>query len=207
MKSFLFLLLLTPVLFSCKKGVGNFTLKGEINNLTFNAPLTDTWIKLYKVPIGSSNQIIEDSMLLSADGNYEFTFPREQVERYIIEIHKDGYFPIIEDVYFSSLTLEQDNIRNYSTHAKAWIGLKFVNENPTPLDLFTYTKQLGLEDCTECCPSTEQEFQGELDTTIYCINNGNEPYSILYSVSGTNNIGILSELTSAFDTTYINVTY
>jgi hypothetical protein len=207
MKNFLFLISLSLILLSCKKGAGNFTLKGEIDDLTFNTPLTNTWLKLYKVSIGTSSQIIQDSMLLAADGKYEFTFPREQVERYIIEIQKDGYFPIIEDVYFTSLTLEQDNIRNYSTHAKAWIGLKFVNENPSPLDLFTYTKQLGLEDCTECCPSTEQEFQGELDTTIYCINNGNEPYSILYSVYGTSNTGILSEITPPFDTTYINVTY
>ncbi|MDG2153453.1 MAG: hypothetical protein P8K10_05925, partial [Crocinitomicaceae bacterium] len=75
MKNFLFLISLSLILFSCKKGAGNFTLKGEINNLTFNTPLTDTWIKLYKVSIGTSSQIIQDSMLLAADGRYEFTFP------------------------------------------------------------------------------------------------------------------------------------
>lgn len=200
-------MLLSAVFLSCSKGAGNFKLKGTIEDLTFNAPLTDTWLKLYKIPIGSSSQLIQDSMLLGADGKYEFTFPREQVERYIIEIQKEGYFSINEDVYFSSLSLDEDNIRNYSTHAKAWMGLKFVNEAPSPMDVFAYTKQLGLQNCEECCPSTEQQFIGELDTTIYCINNGNEPYSILYSVYGTSNTGILSEITPPFDTTYIYVTY
>ena len=66
-------------------------------------------------------------MLLAADGKYEFTFPREQVERYIIEVQKEGYFSIIEDIYFSSLTLEQDNIRNYSTHTNYVIFVTSVD--------------------------------------------------------------------------------
>ena len=207
MKTYLFIILASLTLLSCKKGAGNFTLKGEITDLTFNTPLADTWLKLYKVPIGSSSLTLQDSVLLAADGKYNFTFPREQIERYVIKIEKQGYFTINKDIYFSSLSLEQDNVRNYSTHAKGWIGINLLNNSPLPTDVFTYTKQLGLQNCIECCPSTEQQFFGELDTTIYCINNGNEPYSILYSVYGTSNTGILSEITLPFDTTYINLTY
>lgn len=207
MKHFIFLITLSLILLSCKKGAGTFTLKGQINDLTFNSPLTNTWIKLYKVPIGTSNLIIQDSLLLTQDGQYQFSFPREQVEKYVIKISKPGYFEINEDIYFSSLTLENDNLRNFETNAKAWVGIRLLNENPEPNDKLTYIKQEGLQDCSACCPSDEQVFYGELDTTIYCINNGNENYSILYNVHGTTIVDIISQSTPPFDTAYINITY
>jgi hypothetical protein len=207
MKHFIFLIAISLTLLSCKKGAGTFTLKGQINDLTFNSPLSDTWIKLYKVPIGTSNLIIQDSLLLNQDGQYQFSFPREQIEKYVIKISKPGYFEINEDIYFSSLTLENDNLRNFETKAKAWVGITLLNENPEPNDILTYIKQDGLQDCTECCPSNEQVFYGELDTTIFCINNGNENYSIFYNVQGTTIVDIISQSTPPFDTAYINITY
>lgn len=195
------------LVFSCKKGAGTFVLKGQIEDLTFNEALSDTWIKLYKVPIGTTSLVIQDSMLLDESGQYQFSFPREQIEKYVIKINKDGYFAIQEDIYFSSLTLENDNIRNFQTQAKAWVGITLLNENPEPTDILTYTKQEGLQDCAECCPSDEQIFYGDLDTTIYCINNGNEAYSILYNIFSSNTVDIISQTTPPFDTAYINITY
>ncbi len=192
---------------SCKKGAGTFVLKGQVEDLTFNEPLSNTWVKLYKVPIGTTSLVIQDSMLLDESGQYEFSFPREQIEKYVIKINKEGYFAIQEDIYFSSLTLENNNISNFQTHAKAWVGITLLNTNPEPTDILTYTKQEGLQDCTECCPSGEQVFYGAIDTSIYCINNGNETYSILYNVFGTNTVDIISQTTPPFDTTYINITY
>ena len=75
MKTYLFIILASLTLLSCKKGAGNFTLKGEITDLTFNTPLADTWLKLYKVPIGSSSLTLQDSVLLAADGKYDLHLP------------------------------------------------------------------------------------------------------------------------------------
>ena len=201
------LLALTLLLFSCEKGAGTFVLKGEISDLTFDQGHTGAIIKLYKVPVGTQELIVIDSAILNSNGNYEFSFLREQMEKYVIRIEKEGYFDIVEDVYLSSLTLENDNIRNYQTHAKSWIGIQLQNDNPENSDHFRYIKQEGLENCEACCPNVEQNFYGPLDTTLYCINNGNEIYSLLYWVVGTATSDIVSTNTTAFDTSYVSISY
>ncbi len=207
MKYLFLLIAISFAILSCKKGPGNFTLKGQVDDLTFDSPLSDIWIKLYKVPVGTTTLIIQDSVLITEDGQYQFSFPREQMEKYIIKVNKPGYFEINEEIYFSTLTLESDNIRNLETKAKAWVGINLFNENPEATDKFSYIKQDGLQGCPTCCPIEEQVFYGELDTTIYCINNGNETYSVLYNTFDSSNIDIISQTTPPFDTAYINITY
>jgi len=89
----------------------------------------------------------------------------------------------------------------------AWIGLHFINNNPQATDHLQYIKQAGLQGCAACCPNTEQNYFGALDTTIYCINNGNEVYSVYYWVLNSSNQGLLSAVTTAFDTTEIILNY
>lgn len=208
MTFFKFTILALPLLFfSCEKGAGTFVLKGEITDLTFDQAHSEATVKLYKVPIGTQDLIPIDSAILNSDGNYQFSFLREQMEKYVLRVEKEGYFNLVEDVYLSSLTLENDNIRNYQTHAKSWIGIQIQNDNPESSDHFRFIKQDGLENCEECCPNTEQNYYGPLDTTIYCINNGNEVYSLLYWVIGTPNSDLVSVNTSAFDTSYVSISY
>ena len=200
-------LTLILVLFSCEKGAGTFVLKGEITDLTFNQGHSGAKVKLYKVPIGTQNLIPVDSVILNENGNYQFSFLREQIEKYVIIVEKEGYFDVHEDIYMSSLTLENDNIRDYQTHAQSWVGIELRNDNPENSDHFRYIKQEGLENCEACCPNTEQNFYGPLDTTIYCVNNGNEVYSLLYWVIGTQNSDLVSANTSPFDTSYVSISY
>ncbi len=191
----------------CKKGAGTFTLKGTISDETFNTGLSGATIELYKVPVASNNEILVESKTLGNDGAYQFTFPREQVEKYVIRVNKNLYFPIESLVYYSSLNVESDNIRNYSTSAKSWVELRILNNAPSPLDHLRYIKQQGLSNCPECCPTTEQNFFGALDTSIYCINKGNSIYSIYYWVIGTNIQNMLETTTTPFDTTQIFLSY
>ena len=192
---------------SCEKGAGTFVLKGEITDMTFSQGHSGATIRLFKVPVGTQELISIDSAVLNTNGNYQFSFLREQMEKYVIRVEKEGYFDIQEDIYMSSLTLENDNTRNYQTHAKSWIGIQLQNDNPENSDHFRYIKQEGLENCETCCPNTEQNFYGPLDTTIYCINNGNEVYSLLYWVIGTSTSNLVSMNTNAFDTSYVNISY
>ena len=195
------------LLISCKKGAGTYVIKGEITDLTFDQGHSDAIVRLYKVPIGTQEMIPVDSATLESNGSYTFSFIREQIEKYVIYVEKEGYFDIVDDLYLSSLTLESDNIRNYGTKAKAWIGIQIQNNSPEDSDHFRYIKQEGLEDCSECCPNSEQNFYGALDTTIYCINNGNEVYSLLYWIIGTSNTDLVSKITSPFDTSYVSIGY
>jgi hypothetical protein len=195
------------LLVACKKGAGTFTIKGNITDDTFNTGLSGANIQLFKVPVASNNEILIDSKTLGNDGAYTFTFPREQIEKYIIRVNKNLYFPIESLIFYSSLSVENDNIRNIGTKAKSWVKLRFINTSPNPNDHLRYIKQKGLASCTECCPITEQDYYGALDTSIYCINEGNTTYSILYQVFGTNNTGIKEAITIPFDTTQIYLAY
>lgn len=195
------------LIISCEKGTGNFTIKGTITDATNQSGLQGAEIKIYKVPIASTQEILISTAVIGSDGSYTFTFPREKMERYVLHVDKVNYFELTEDIYYSSLSLKNDNVRNYSTKAKAWIALHFINSNPQATDHLQYIKQDGLQGCTACCPNSEQNYFGALDTTIYCINNGNEIYSVYYWVLNSSNQGLLSAVTTAFDTTEIILNY
>ncbi len=193
--------------YSCKKGTANFTIKGTITDATFSQPLTGASVNLYEVPTGSNTETLVSSMTLGADGAYKFIFPRDKMDKYILRVDKANYFNLEETIYFSSLTIEKDNERDYSTTAKAWVRLRFVNQNPVSTDELDYVKQQGKISCAECCPTAYQYLYGAIDTAIYCINDGNTTYSYYYSVFGTSVQGIKSVTTTAFDTSEILLTY
>lgn len=203
--AFVFCLLLG--LLSCEKGTGNFVFTGTVSDLTFNQGLEGAQIKLYKVPIGTSDEIFVQNSTLSSTGTYKFEVPRERMERYILRVEKDLYFPIEKEVYYSELSIQADNIFDLTTKAMSWAKIHFKNLNPSPTDHFRYIKQEGLTACASCCPSTTQDFYGELDTTFYCLNNGNTTYSLFYWELNTANNGQKSTFTTAFDTTLIEVIY
>lgn len=200
-------LCLSYMLIGCEKGTGEFRIKGTITDNTFNQVLEGATASLYKVPIGTSDELFVKSVVLNSDGTYEFVVPREKMERYILRVNKDLYFPIEEDIYYSSLSIKDPNIYNLSTNAQSWAKIHFKNLNPSNLDHFRYIKQEGLAACLSCCPITAQDFYGALDTTFYCINNGNTNYSIFYWELNTPNSGLETTYTPAFDTSLIEVIY
>jgi hypothetical protein len=192
---------------SCKKGTSTFTIQGTVTDATFQKGLNGGTLSLYQVPVSTSNQELIGTVQLGQNGAYSFTFPRGKMDKYLVKITKDNYFNQEETILFSSLTVEKDNIRNYSTTAKSWVRLKFLNQDPADTDELVYTKQQGKTNCPACCPSSQQTLLGIVDTSIYCINDGNSVYSIYYSVLGTSNSGILSTATLPFDTTEIYLAY
>jgi|688.fasta_scaffold67549_4 hypothetical protein len=192
---------------SCEKGAGEFILKGTVTDASYQTNLIGATVKLYKVPIATTQEVLVGTVTIGSNGTYEFTFPREKMERYTIHITKENYFKIEEDIFYSSLTLSADNIRNYSTKAESWVAIHLTNLNPQVTDHLQYIKQDGLQGCATCCPNTEQNYFGALDTTIYCINNGNEVYSLYYWVYNTTNQGLLTTVTVPFDTTEIVLNY
>ena len=125
---------------SCKRGVASFTLRGTILDETFSTPLTGATLKFYKVLIATGEEILVDTKVLGADGKYEFTFPREKIEKYIIRVSKPLYFDIDQEIQFSSLVPSAVNTRNYSSKAKSWVELRFVNTSVQSSDHFRYIK-------------------------------------------------------------------
>lgn len=207
MKVFQLILLLIPFFFSCKKGTGEFTIKGKITDETFSTGLNGAVIKLYKVPVASSSKILVETQTLQEDGLYSFTFPREKTEKYILEVEKNLYFTLNKQIYYSDLTVNEPFICNYGTKAKSWVELRFVNTDVQPSDHFRYIKQEGLEGCDECCSNTEENIYANPYFSKICANNGNEKYSILYWNIGTAVQGFKECITVPFDTTLLQVVY
>jgi hypothetical protein len=192
---------------SCKRGVANFTLSGTISDDTFSTPLTGATLKLYKVPITSGDEILIDTKILEADGKYEFTFPREKIEKYIIRVSKNLYFDIDEDIQFSSLIPSAVNTRNFSTKAKSWVELRFVNTSVQTSDHFRFIKLDGKENCAECCSADQVDLYSTAYYSRTCINDALTPYSIYYQVIGTTNSNLIEVVTQPFDTTLLLVNY
>ena len=204
---FLFAALFSTLLLSCKKGIADFTLTGTITDQTFNAPLAGATVRLYATEAGSLITSQIGSVTTDAQGNYSFTFPRNKIETYYLRIEKPNYFEEYVAIPFSSLSLEEVNIRNYAVKAKAWIKFHFTNSNPQATDVLEFIKQEGKVDCDECCPGGYRYYYGAVDTTFYCINDGNTVYSGYYWVQGSLNQGPLWVVSPAFDTVEISLNY
>lgn len=205
--SFYFFALITLFLSACQKGTGNFVLKGKVTDLTFNTGFDGAEMKIYKIPIGTTSELLIESIVLSADGNYKVSFPREKMEKYTVRITKQNYFTIEESIFYSNLSIKEENVRNFSTAAKSWAALRIINNTSVGSDHLRFIKQAGYQGCAECCPSDEQNYYGALDTTLYCVNKGNTLYSIYYWLVNTNTQGLKEVTTVAFDTTEILLTY
>jgi hypothetical protein len=202
-----FYLLLLIFSLSCSKKTSKFTLTGTIRDTSLNENLSNATISIYKkLQVNSFETLIAKSTT-NSEGDYSFTFDRDKSEKYILKISKDNYFNTEEIILFSSLSIEGNNIRNYSTTAKSWVKLHFRNIDPKPEDQLRFMKQQGKVSCDDCCPPDYQYIYGSADTSIYCINDGNTIYSYIYSVIGTSNQAIKSVITIPFDTTEIYLEY
>ncbi|PWL24750.1 MAG: hypothetical protein DCO96_13195 [Fluviicola sp. XM-24bin1] len=198
----IFIFILGFGLTACKKGRADMVLKGTIYDATFNMTLSGATVKLYEVEAGGGSTNLLGTTTIGSDGSYSFTFSRNPVDNYVLEIRKDGYFGKEVSIPLTELTIEEDNVRNYNTTAKSWAGLHFVTSGNGSV---TYTKQQGKVGCTECCTADAVTLSGPLDTIIYCPNDGNTTYSYTYNAGGFT--GLKDAVTSAFDTTIINLTF
>ena len=203
---FFYLLLLICSL-SCSKKTSKFTIIGSIRDSSLDEYLSNATVSIYKKIQGNSFETIIGTTSTNSQGHYCFTFDRDKSEKYILKISKDNYFNNEEIILFSSLTIEGENIRNYSISAKSWVKLHFKNIDPKPEDQLRYMKQEGKVSCDECCPIDYQYIYGSADTSIYCINDGNTNFSYIYAVIGTSNQAIKSIKTIPFDTTEIYLEY
>lgn len=199
------IILSISILSACKKGRADIILSGTITDGSFNTSLNGSTVSLFEVSGGGQLELLETQT--SSDGTYSFTFKRNPVESYILKVQKSNYFTLEQSIPFGDLTTKNENIRNYTTYAKSWAKLRFVNLDPQPDDQLKFIKVKGNSGCNDCCPSDYVLLSGPIDTTFYCINNGNAMYSYNYWVLGTSISGTESIVTTPFDTVEILLEY
>lgn len=202
---FLFAFFLGLLLFACKKGKSELVLSGNILDLTLGKNLSGAQVKLYEVSGSGAEKLI--SSTTASDGTFSFSFVRNQVDSYRLQAEREGYFTISESIPFGDLTKEHDNLRNFTTTAKAWVGLTFINQNPSTSDVLRYFLQEGKTGSEGCMPEGDQFLYGAVDTTLFFLNDGNEVFSYYYVVQGTGNQGVKFTNTPPFDTTYLVLNY
>lgn len=204
----IFLIVIISFSYSCKKkGKADFTLKGVITDGTFSMPLANADVYLYETIAGESTSSLIGQTTTNSFGEYAFSFPRNKAESYFLSSTKADYFPLEETIYFSDLSIEEDNVLNFTTTALSWVRLRFFNQSPSPTDVLQYTRQLGKINCSTCCPAGVNYLNGAVDTSIYCVNDGNTTYQYQYAVQGTTVNGMKSVTTVAFDTSEIYLQY
>lgn len=206
MKLGLFSVLILLV-FGCNKGPKSLVLEGVITDGSFGAPLSGATVTLYGISASTNQFSAIGTTTTDAQGAYRFEFDRTRTEKYTIKVSKNLYFDLENDLNNSELNLKGPTIRNYTTTAKSWVEIRMLNHNPSMNDHLQYIRQSGKMNCQECCTNDVQHFYGAVDTSIYCINDGNSPYRIEYAVYGTSNSGILEVVTAPFDTTTIYLGY
>lgn len=203
----LFLLALSICLLTtCKKKTVEYTVEGTVTDASFATTLAGATVKLTEFPAGNSSPSgTSQTVQVGSDGKFSFSFQRSKVEKYQLDVTKANYFSQSETFTTDQLSTENTTTFNFSATAKSWVRLRFVN--PDGVGALSYTKQDGKQGCSSCCPIVEQFVYDALDTSFYCINDGNTPYSILYFVIGTSTQGQPSVITVPFDTTEILVNY
>lgn len=191
---------------SCKKKDITYVVEGVITDNSYSQPLAGATVDLYEVPLGSSNPTtVVSSATTGSDGKYHFEFKREKIEKYVVVITKNNYFSTSTEFYADNLSTQETNTFSHTTTAKSWVRLRFIN---TDIDVdLKYIRQSGKTNCDECCLASEQYLYDAVDTTIYCINDGNTTYSYYYWVLGTTINGPKSVVTTPFDTVDLILNY
>ena len=77
---------------ACKKETPNFTIKGVIEDNSFDKGLNNATLELYEIEVGSKQSTFVSSTKTDVNGNYSFNFPRNKIEKYLISISKENYF-------------------------------------------------------------------------------------------------------------------
>jgi hypothetical protein len=185
---------------ACRKKELSFTFSGQVNDATFGGVMNQADVRIYVKPLGEGEKFMA-SAKTGSDGRYSVTIPRDRFEFVRISIAKNNYFELDQQLSFSVLTVNQDNVIDATLPAKSWVKFEIKNQPPTsPNDEFKLFKYRGKTNCPECCPNDFFYFYGAVDDELVCATDGNTYLSYYYWIIGTQINGQDSLLTVPFDT-------
>lgn len=202
------LILSLLALFSCKKKDLDFVIKGNIKSATTAAGIENAEIKVYTYTVGNGVKSLQESLSTNSSGDYEFSLERSKFETLLIEINTEKYFKQEIEVPFDQLTTEEDNVYNRDLSPQSWVAFVLKNEAPkSNSDVLKIQKVSGKTNCDDCCPNQTTFYNGEIDTTVYCPNDGESYLKFYWWAEGESTMnGVDSIYTTSFDTLthYIN---
>lgn len=209
MRNLFFLLMIILVLSSCKKKDANsYIIEGVVNDESLNGVLANASITLLERKAGDFNYVELTSTTSDSEGKYKLSFQRNRVTDYKVVLKKDKYLSRESLILPQNLTLGKSNEFNWSMAAISWVKIHLQNvDTVNNYDEFIYQKIDGSTDCEGCCPNIELHFYGALDTTFFCVAEGNRSFSYYYELRNSTTLGNEQKITIPFDTISFETTY
>jgi len=200
-KVLLFILVLTS-LCTCKKKNLEYEISGTVYDKSLNKSMAGVDVTISV----SKNSGFYDLATVTTDneGKYSYKLLRENYHQIRIQVAPTHYFDQNSTTTLEGLSLDKPNTFDFNLYAQSWVRLHFVSDGSKQL---RYYKQAGKSGCDACCEAGEKQVNFKVDTSIFCINDGNTPYQIFYDVMGGTDSGTKNVTTVAFDTTEILVNY
>lgn len=200
-KLFGIVLLLAIVLNACKRDELSFILEGTVNDATNNTTLSGATVEIYTFLLGGSLGTKVKTLTTDSQGSFAYDLEREKYEKIEIHVRKNNYFEVIDEIPFSNLTTDGSNTFTYNLSAKSWTKFVIFNQQPVASDELKILKDSGKEACEDCCANGYYYYYGEVDTVVYCPNDGNRYMKFYYWVNGNESNGVDSVYNEPFDTT------
>lgn len=173
--------LLVALFVSCKKNKEiTIILSGNISDPNFNKKVSGASVTLLskKVENGAYNTNYKTIATTTSDvnGNYSFTFTRETVIDYKLQISKENYFTHEEIISPDDISTENGNIIDISFIPQSWVRLKITNTNPySANDRLDFSFYENTYDCESCCNTPAITLYGnDVDTTFKCTTWANK---------------------------------
>lgn len=205
MKKFFLFILSIGLIVSCKKGQTNFVFEGVVIDATHQQVLAGATVKVYK-DMGSEGKQLEQEISSDANGEFHFETKRDQFSSIEIEVSKKSYFTVSKSLLFNDLTVDETIPLIFETTGKSWVSIHVLHQND-PSTVLDMSKSEGKTGCDVCCSDEYQQFVGNVDTFIFCINDANELYEITYFQHNSNVNGTKSVITPFNDTATILLEY
>lgn len=190
---YLFVLILSVLLISCKKDTIQYTIKGTIYSNIDASELSDVNVKVFQKPfnnsVTSNSYELVGSTTTDNSGTYSVTFDRERATDFKITLERDGFFD--EEILLTSEYINSgaDNILNWSLDGESWIKMNIQNAPPSnQSDVLTLTWYIYRTDCSECIENEFNSFNGIVDTSFVHANTAGQHLKFLYNDGNTSTI-------------------
>lgn len=215
MKKYLLLLLVLPLLVSCKKETGEIQIEGRLHDPYGGNYISDATVSLQATGVVDGVYSAAYTTLISgttdADGCFSFVIDESAYDSFRFTFIKDGYFLSQDIQSAASIDPEHPFSGAFEMYSRSFIKITVQNilphDNSDEITIYIANPPSG---CSECCSSDPVQMSGmAIDTVINCTCYGG--YELLINYAYTKNSSSFSYSDTVecvpFDTTYHSINF
>ncbi len=208
-----FALILSVLLFQCKKEKGEYTLTGKVTHGRTGAAINGAAVNVQKKVVGNSTYSAAYATAANTQtdgsGNFSMTFERENFAALKLSGSYPQFIAKEQELNVSNFTVGTPYTQNLQLYPEAYIQLNITNTLPSEdEDLLKFTFINAHFDCF-CCSNGFKNYTGAVDTTVTCKLYGDQwlKYQANFNFGGPDSVLVDSIWCPAFQTTQLNITY